>query len=50
MASESLIIGRWSVRSLTGPAMSSEPSRVDVRMYKTFSSIFKIEKLLDALL
>lgn len=42
-------VERWSPRILI-PVMSSEPSRVDVYMYNPFSSIFKIGKLLDAVL
>lgn len=41
---------RQSLESLIGPALNREPFRACVHMCNTFSSIFKIGKLLDAIL
>ena len=41
---------KWSLRIIIGPALSSEPSGIHAHMYNTFPSLFRIGKLLHALL
>lgn len=50
MTAEFPVTGGWSLRTVVGLAVSSEPSGAYVHMYNTFFSLFKMGKLLEFLL